>query len=488
MRTAAILLLILWFSRIPALEALPLHNDEGLHLTRAVEVWKLHPFWEIRDGKIINQWAIALFYPQNAPVFAGRIATVFVGLIGFAAGYALIRRLFGSSAALVAGVLWIASPYLFFFDRLALSDAEAGALVVLALWASWRLAERGTIRRAIFAGLALALATLFKFTAAPFAVSVALIMLLRARYPLQRRLMLLVVVGIVVALCFVAPVGYLMLRKEDLFSIALGWIGGGSSGASVGQVGIGPNLAMLWAQLIGFSLPIWSAMMLVGLVLLLIVRPRKGGLLLLAVGLPLASIIVLGREVLPRHYVVALPALLILGGSGIGVALDRWLASKAQRQRAMAVTSAALAVGFIPFALHAYTAPDQLRVPEAVWTQYFSEHSAGYGLREAVLAFPQTITPRDILVIASMTADSCHRANFYAVDGMSMVCPDAPGLPEIGAALKDHGEVYVLVDFATGAHFPEDAQVLNAQTEQIAIYPRPGADGQPVTLWKLTSH
>ncbi|MEO8397624.1 MAG: glycosyltransferase family 39 protein, partial [Chloroflexota bacterium] len=180
MRTFAILLLILWFSRIPALDALPLHNDEGLHLTRAVEVWNLHPFWEIRDGKIINQWAIALFYPQNAPVFAGRIATVFVSLIGFAAGYALIRRIFGKKAALMAGVLWIASPYLFFFERLALSDAEAGALVVLALWASWTLAERGTIRRAIFTGIALALATLFKFTAAPFALSVALIVLLRA--------------------------------------------------------------------------------------------------------------------------------------------------------------------------------------------------------------------------------------------------------------------------------------------------------------------
>ena len=92
MRTFALLLLILWLSRIPALDALPLHNDEGLHLTRAVEVWNLHPFWEIRDGKIINQWAIALFYPQNAPVFAGRIATIFVSLIGFAGGYALIRR------------------------------------------------------------------------------------------------------------------------------------------------------------------------------------------------------------------------------------------------------------------------------------------------------------------------------------------------------------------------------------------------------------
>ena len=52
------LLLILWATRLNALELLPLHNDEGLHLTRAVEVWNGHPFWVISDGKIINHWLI----------------------------------------------------------------------------------------------------------------------------------------------------------------------------------------------------------------------------------------------------------------------------------------------------------------------------------------------------------------------------------------------------------------------------------------------
>jgi hypothetical protein len=484
LRTFALLLLILWLSRIPSLETLPLHNDEGLHLTRAVEVWNLHPFWEIRDGKIINQWAIALFYPQNAPVFAGRIATIFVSLIGFAAGYALIRRLFGGNAALIAGALWIASPYLFFFERLALSDAEAGALVVLALWVSWLLAERGTVRRAIFTGLALALAALFKFTAAPFALSVALIVLLRAHYSIQRRIGLLAIAAVVVGLCFVVPVGYLMLRGGDLFSIALAWVSGGS--AATGTSGIGANLAMLWAQLVGFSLPFWSLIMGIGLVLLLALKPRTGGLLLLAIGLPLASIIVLGHEVLPRHYVVALPASLILGGAGIGVAANRWLKSQTQRRSVLTLTSAVLAFGFIPFALDAYSTPDLMRVPDAVWTQYFSEHSAGYGLREAVLAFPQTITPRDMPIVASMTGDSCRRANFYAMDGLRMLCGDTPNLAQIQTALKDHSEVYVLVDFATGAHFPQDAAAFGAQAEQVALYPRPGFTGQPVTLWKLT--
>ena len=42
------LLLIYLLTRLPGLAELPLHNDEGLHLTRAVEVWNGHPFWADR--------------------------------------------------------------------------------------------------------------------------------------------------------------------------------------------------------------------------------------------------------------------------------------------------------------------------------------------------------------------------------------------------------------------------------------------------------
>jgi hypothetical protein len=484
--TPLLLLLVLWLSRLPALEALPLHNDEGLHLTRAVEVWNLHPFWEIRDGKIINHWAIALFYPQTAPVFAGRIATVFISMIGLAAGYALVRRRFGVLAATLACALWIASPYLFFFERLAFSDAEAGALVVLAFWASTRLAAYGTLRLAVFTGFAFGLAALFKFTAAPFALGVAVIVLLGARYPLHRRLLLLMVAGVTVTLMFAPPIGYLLLRGDELFSIALGWIGSGSGA----QMGVAANLQMLAAQLTDYGVPLWSGGMLLGIVVLVVLRPRTGGVLLLAVGLPLAIIIVLGREVLPRHYVVAMPALLLLGGTGISVAIERIFRGETMRQAGLAVglalAAVLLALGFVPLALTAYAAPERNPYPQAVWTQYFSQHSAGYGLREAVQSLPQTIQPPTAPVIASMTGDSCRRTNFYAVNGLSLTCADAPGLNALEAALAAQNVVYVLVEQFTGiADMPGEAARLGVTAEQVAQYTRPGADGQSVTLWKL---
>lgn len=475
-----LIFILFWAIRLQALDSLPLHNDEGLHLTRAVEVWNLHPFWEIRDGKIINHWVIALFYPQNAPVFVGRIATLLISLLGLAAGIALIRRLFGSSAAILAGLLWVASPYLFFYERMSFSDAEAGALAIAALWLAVRLADRLTLRRAILTGAALGLAALFKFTAIPFAAAIAIIVL-ASRAPFWQRLRALIVIGVTVAVLFSLPIAYLLLRGDDLFSIALGWVSGGGM-----STGLSENLTRLWAQLTGFGTLLWTVALFVGVTLLLLLNPKRGGFLLVIVGVPMLSILLLGRDVQPRHFVVALPGFLLLGGAGIGLALDRWIKPLNLRQLATVGVAMLLIAGLLPFALTAYTAPEDLPLPPLMRTQYITEHSAGFGLREAVQAFPTTLTD-NLPIIASMFPDSCRRANFYAQDGRLMECTDAPGRDRIEAALAEGGAVYVLVE--TAPIIGLDVQTVDADATRISGYPRPGETeaNAAVVLWRLVA-
>ncbi len=475
-----IILLLLWATRLPALDALPLHNDEGLHLTRAVEVWRGHPFWAISDGKIVNHWLIAALYPQSAPVFTGRMATLLVGMTGLAAGLALARRVAGGSTGmLLAGALWLLSPYLLFYERLAFSDAEAGALVVVAVWLSYRLAESGLWRDAILTGLALAAAMLLKFTAAPFALAVALIVLAMARYPVRRRGLVLAAVAGVVAACFVIPLGYLLLRGDDVFSIAFGWIGGASGQGGLALAG---NLQRLWAQLTGFGTVSWAALLAAGLVVL--AAWRGGRILVAAWGLPLLLMMVLGREVLSRHYVVALPLALTLAGAGLAVGVRRFKRSQS-RQLAVYAAWVALALGFVPFALTAYNDPAALPLPAEVRYEHVTSHSSGYGLREAVRQFPETLIQADVPVIGSMFPDSCRRANFYAVNGLTMVCTDAPGIPQIEQALNEHGAVYVLADDAP--NIGVDVTTLDAQATRLAAYPRPGETDETasVVLWRL---
>lgn len=483
------LLLVLWGTRLIGLDSLPLHNDEGLHLTRAVEVWNLHPFWEISDGKIVNHWPIALLYPQNAPVYAGRLPTVLVSLIGLAAGLALARRRFGTAGALLGGCLWIASPYLFFYERLAFSDAQAGALALAALWAGLRFAEAGRLRDAALTGAALALAALFKFTAAPYALSILVVVLLWGGLPLRRRVEGLLVIGLIGAAAFAVPLGYLILKGDDL-SIALGWLGGGGGGALFG--GAGANFALLVSQLGGYGSLLWTLTLLAGLVALILggVRtspaPRRAGAILLAAALiPPASMILLSSQIEPRHFVVALPAALILGGGALGGWLGR-IPRRPIGRGAVAVWSAALLVSLIPFALTAYQSPGELPLPPRTYAQEVADHSAGFGLREAVLAFPETIGPPGAPIIASMFPDSCKRANFYAAPGYTMTCPAAPGEEAIRAALAGGGPVYVLREAPT-IGLSDEALAALGQAELLARYPRPDETQETasVTLWRV---
>lgn len=492
-----VLLLILWGSRLPALEAFPLHNDEGLHLTRAIEVWRLHPFWEINDGKIINYWLIALFYPQHAPVFVGRIATMFVALIGLAAAYALIDGLFGALPAVLAGLMWIASPYLFLYERFAFSDPEAGALIVLTMLCSVRLARAGRRRDALLTGLALALAALFKLTAAPFALMVALVVAFGRHVAWPRKLTNFIIVAVVVLACFAVPVIYLQLHGGG-FGIALGWIVGSQPGR---QAAFGANLVRLWEQLIGFGSVAWAMLLGVGLVGMLTSPPNRGvlsefgegesrgkyirlnQLLVIAAFLPLAVIVIFGAEVMPRHFVVALPLALTLGGAGLGLLIER-LNHTELRYGAASLITLVLLIGIVPFALQAYADPGDLPLPAAERAQYVTDHSAGFGLREAVIDFPHTVSDHSAEIVASMFPDSCRRAQFYDLMYYNLLCADGQGIKEIRTALAERGSVFVLAEKPPIGLTLSD---VDAKATKIAAYPRPGESPETasVTLWRL---
>ncbi len=501
------LLLLYLLTRLPGLDVLPLHNDEGLHLTRAVEVWNGHPFWAISDGKIINHWPIALLDPRHVPIYAGRLPTLLIGMIGLAAGYGLARRLVGEPGAVLVAALWIGTPYLFFFERLAFSDAEAGALVVLAVWASYRIstqsgkdakAQRGNVETpfmasvltandpAAFVGMCFAAALMFKFTAAPYALAVGLMLLLVN--PAARRWQSLLVAGSVGVLCLLPPLVYLVLRGDDFFSIALGWIGAG--GGAGGQASLVGNLERLWLQLTGYGSLTWALMLGVGLVLgvWFSVRertPRWASLRILLIGavIPLAIMLVLGREVLARHFVVALPLLMVVAGSGLGLGLNR-IRNRASRWMATGFGAAALALGAAPFMLIAYEEPSSLPLPADVRYEHISNHPSGYALREAVRSLGGWVTRPNVPVIASMFPDSCRRANFEA-QGIQLVCTDAPGIEAINSSLREHGAVYVLTD--TAPLIGVDVTTLDARATRLAVFPRPGETEAEasVVLWEL---
>lgn len=459
-------------SRLIALDALPLHNDEGLHLTRAVQVWRGYPFWEISDGKIVNHWLIAFFYPQHAPVFGGRVATVLTALIGLASGMAIGKRLSGGAGLIAVSLLWISTPYLFFYERTALSDSQAAAWAVLAIFLALRLSRTPSVLNSALCGAALALAALFKLTAAPFALTVALIVLF-SRAQLIQRLRSLISISLTVMLCFSPVLLYLALRSGD-FSVAFGWLGGGSR-----QVDVLDNLGRLSDALLGFGSSvgavIWLIVLLSGIGALLRLERRVG--LIVAVSAPLLLMLLISLTPMPRHFLTALPPLIALSGAGLGA-----LWRRARRVVPLwALLGGIVALNGITFALTAYSAPDQLQLPALDREQFITGHSSGFGLREAMARLPELV-PDGTPIIASLFPDSCRRANFHAV-GRVLQCADRGGATLLDQLLETHAEVCVVAE-------PPPIGITMATYEPrarlIEQFPRPQA-GTPISLWCIRS-
>ncbi len=493
-----IVLAVVYFaSRTYALTIMPLHFDEEVHLTRALEVWRGHPFWDISDGRIINQWAIALFYPQNVPVFVARIATILVSLPGFAAGYALAKRWFGRAAGLLAAAAWIACPYVFFYERTALIDAEAGSLAVIAVWASLRLIRTGRRRDAALTGLALAIAMLFKFSALPFMGSVGLIVLFMGKATWRQRLVQLVIIGLVILACFAVPLLYAATHHG--FSVVAGWF----SGSNGQGLTLRSNFETLWAQVVNYGSVIWALLLGIGWIgaVSLLVSPslhagvryrwRDLFILLGAVALPLAAILLAVSNVMPRHLVVGVPILLVVAGCGLAIIFEKVSHLFPYTGILTAAVIVLLAVGFLPFARTAYTDPGSLPLPPIERQQYQTGYSAGFGLREAVLDFPRTLGPAGIPVVASMYPDGCRLANFYDVWHYDMHCTNAPGLDTIRsivASLPTNGVMYILAESQPIGLDPAwMTALLSVEVTRVAGYPRPGEtpDTASVVLWKL---
>ena len=154
------------------------------------------------------------------------------------------------------------------------------------------------------------------------------------------------------------------------------------------------------------------------------------------------------------------------------------------RQAAVILIVGALAAEMAFFTIAAYTEPGRMPLPAHMVGDYMTEHSAGFGLREAMESLPAIVPIEDTPVIASMFPPSCRRANMYAPTGYELQCVQSAGADVILAALAERGRVYVLVEEPP---IGVDVEALGVHAVRVGAYPRPGEDetNASVVLWLL---
>ena len=110
----------------------------------------------------------------------GRIPSVAMGVATVALVFDLGRRLSHSLVGATLAALWVAvSPALVTYSRLMVPDGPLTFLTTLALWAAWRIYERGSTKDYLLAAIFLGLAGGMKYNALPFALALVLAHFLR---------------------------------------------------------------------------------------------------------------------------------------------------------------------------------------------------------------------------------------------------------------------------------------------------------------------
>lgn len=152
-----LLLAIAYFLlRLPNLTLQPIFADEAIYV-RWAQVMKAEPtlrFLPMSDGKTpLFMWVMSPFLKMfSDPLYAGRFLSVFSGFITMLGALFLGWRFFGKTTGLWAALLIVVTPYIVFFDRMALVDSMLAALSLWSLIFALLLMENPRLDLAMFLG------------------------------------------------------------------------------------------------------------------------------------------------------------------------------------------------------------------------------------------------------------------------------------------------------------------------------------------------
>ncbi|MFP4322616.1 MAG: ArnT family glycosyltransferase [Anaerolineales bacterium] len=516
---AALLLLLQFALRAYQIDALPAYGDESLHIRRAEVAWQFttDPTASYRPGKLLLYYYMGLFETTRTDfLLVGRLSVALATLMGGAALFALGRRLFNAQAGLLALFLYAVTPFTLFFDRMALADPLAMALMLVAVWASFKWLDRPDPARTALATVFLILAPVAKLTVGlVVAVPALLVLLFRRevwRAYLRPGVMLFGVFGAVWAVLF-SPVviGELSPRDEDRVVI----VGDYLLNVHEEEQGFLENLldsaATAFEQT---AIYIWAPVLLLsglGLLWLLRMRPRAGLFLLAAWLLMWVPVVALGSFPRSRYLEVSMPFVYLMLVGGASDALSRIREPERRVTFARAWVAGLLLYGLAwggPFFYQAVTEPADLPLPEADRWRYVSAHTAAYGQIEAV-NYMQAELPRAEAsgqVQAWGMLGSCHMIRLYLAEPgpVDFTCtsfdytrqfpPAELAAIEADAARYETG-VYLLVERAMLFEFdleenfgfvaPTNAGELAVTWEHVRDFTRPH-DGVTIELWRLT--
>lgn len=387
-----VLLIILYFAlQLFRLTALPVFADEAIYIRWAqliIDDGKRYLFYPMNDGKTpLLMWLMVPFLRLfSDQLYAGRLVSVLAGAISVTAIFFLLKQLKQKSAAYLAMFLMIINPFIFFHNRLAITDALLLANLSLAYLFAVLIATKKQPWLILGLALFFFLAIMSKTPALLFIPVFYLTIFFKDQINLKLLFnkgwqisLALLLAGLAFASFRVVPLfgqlfavgGNFLQSKEVLLSSALFTV-------------ITKNCSFFAEQLYTYLGPV-----LLLLALPLFKKTRRQQSVLFLSGLTfLLPLVILGKVVYPRYLLPS--ALFFISSAAISLAQ---LKSKKILQTLALI---GIVLPYLLFIKNAYFATDQLQLSKTDRIQYLEEWSSGHGIKEATaliqeLAKTQTV-------------------------------------------------------------------------------------------------
>ncbi len=396
-----VLIIIYWLTRVVNLELLPIFGDEGIYIRWAKTAWHdaSWRFISLTDGRQpLQTWATIPFlklFPQQ-PLFAGRLFSVFFGFLGLLGFFSLNFYLFGKRAAYLSSILYLTSPFLLLYQRMALADAAVNTFYIYLLFFSILLVK--TLRLdigLIFGGIA-GLALLTKSTTQLFILSslFAPILIFKKinKSFIEKKINFLILFGIALIVAFgfyniqrLSPFMHYIAQKNKTFVLTFSeWLRNPLA-FFPHNVKIIPYYLLFES---GFLIGIFS---LLGFISLFKKNKNLAFYLLIWFFLPFFAIAFLSKVIFPR-YLIYLNSLLII------FAIFYLLTLK--NKKIFSFLFYLLLINFFIFDYPIIFKPERMLLPEIDRGQYIEGITAGYGVRDIIEFSRQKSKEKPVILLA----------------------------------------------------------------------------------------
>ena len=428
--SAVSLILRLW-----KLTSLPVFADEAIYvrwaqIMRAEETLRFLP---LSDGKQpLFMWIVIPFLKLfSDPLFAGRLVSVFCGAISVVGIYLSSEILFKSKkVALISALLASFSPFLVFFDRMALVDSMLTMFAVWTFYFAVLNVQRLQLDLAMIMGMTLGGALLTKSPGLFFAILLPFTAVL-LKWPKEAKERLKIFAKFVLLTCVSLAIGYGLyniLRLGTNFHLL--------SSRNLDYVypyshvlvsPLSPLLTYLKISLEYYWLLAPAAILglfIVGLIVSLKRYWKQSLLILVWFSFPLFAICEFGKVFTARYILFSLPFIILISGAA-------FLTKKSLVIRGVVVLLAIFIIHSLAIDYLLLTDVQKVRLPRSERSGYLEQWTAGFGIREiAIYLRTEELKNQGTKIVVGTEG-------YFGTlpDGLQMYLNDLPKITVIGVGL-----------------------------------------------------